>query len=141
MKSPGTLLLIVFLFLVATSFGQNDRKYQIRLQSGTIEPTANISSSKIKSLDRSLTRSGNKALVLVQFETMPDQSRREQLRKAGVELQEYVSGNAYTAIVRGALSADVLKRTGARAVVELSPSQKMEPRLAKGRVPDWAKKR
>lgn len=138
MKSPGTLLLIVFLFLVATSFGQNDRKYQIRLQSGTIEPTANISSSKIKSLDRSLTRSGNKALVLVQFETMPDQSRREQLRKAGVELQEYVSGNAYTAIVRGALSADVLKRTGARAVVELNATQKIQQSLGRGRIPTWA---
>src|SRR5690606_30749247 len=49
-----------------------------------------------------------------------------------------MSGNAFTAIVRGPLSADVLKRAGARAVVELKAAQKIQATLGKGRIPSWA---
>ncbi len=65
---------------------------------------------------------------------------KRQLIAAGIQLHDYIPNNAYTATVTGNLNAITLKNTKVRAVVELTPEQKMEPSLANGIFPNWAVK-
>jgi hypothetical protein len=62
------------------------------------------------------------------------------LQQAGIELLDYVPNNAYTVTVAGLLNTDLLTQVKARAVIALTPEQKMQPSLAKGIYPAWAEK-
>lgn len=140
MKLLQKLLLVFLLFFAVQLSAQKQSIYRIQLQSGILEPAPNISSGKIKAIDRSLQRTKNRTVLLLQFETMPGKATREKLRQAGIELKEYVSGNAFMAVVSRNLDASQLKRAGVRAAVQLGPSQKMDARLARGQFPAWAQR-
>lgn len=140
MKLLQKLLLVFLLFFAVQLSAQKQSIYRIQLQSGILEPAPNISSGKIKAIDRSLQRTKNRTVLLLQFETMPGKATREKLRQAGIELKEYVSGNAFMAVVGRNLDASQLKRAGVRAAVQLGPSQKMDARLARGQFPSWAQR-
>jgi hypothetical protein len=121
------------------AFTQNNSN-RIYLRNSTITPAENIRQGYVDSLNARLPRSNNKALVLIQFNKLPTENQRKELLSNGVELLEFLSGNAYTATINGNINASVLSRVKARSVIEISPELKMSTALARGQIASWAVK-
>jgi hypothetical protein len=140
MKLNPILLATALLFLSFSSSGQADLKYDLFLKNGSFSPSKNITADKIDELNRKTPKADGKSFLIIQFEKIPSQADRSQLQQAGIELLDYVPNNAYTATVSGSLNAALLEKVKARAVITLTPEQKMQPTLSKGIYPPWAVK-
>ena len=131
-------LLSTLVLLCSLLHAQNN--FSIAFRNGTVRPEANLRKSFIDSFSKKLVRSHNRSLLVLQFENIPSEKERKALSANGIELLEYVSGNAFTATVTGDLTLSALIQGRARSVMELSPRQKMNPMLARGFLPAWAVK-
>ncbi len=119
---------------------EDDSRYNLLLKSGAFIPQKNITDDKLNQFNRKAIRTTGKTFAVIQFEHIPAASEKKQLQEAGIELLEYIPNNAYTVTITGSLNASLLTQIKARAVVELSAEQKMQPGLAKGNFPAWAVK-
>src|SRR5215217_1446493 len=128
----------ILLFFSSTLPAQN--KFSISLKNGAINPELNIRQTFVDSFNKRAIRINDKAFVVLQFETIPTDNIRKELSANGIELLEYVSGNAYTATIRGNLNSSGITQSGIRSIVELTPQQKMNDYFAKGLIPSWAVK-
>lgn len=135
-------LLTVFYLPVKAQqvISSNDNRYILQLRSGSFIPGRNISQDQLTTLNRKGVSIDGKKFTIIQFESIPTEAQRNQLRQSGIELLEYIPNNAYTALVTGQLSISVLTQAKARAIVELSPEQKMQPELATENFPPHAVK-
>jgi hypothetical protein len=125
--------------LSGTVLAQNVKDYKLMLKSGSFTPKKNISENEKAGVNLRTSKTG-KSFVIIQFEEIPTKEEREQLKKEGVELLDYIPNYAYTAIISGSTTQNTLARMRGRAMIELSPEQKMEPDLANGRFPVHAVK-
>jgi hypothetical protein len=138
---PNPIPLIAALFLLTfSSSAQEETKYQLLLKSGSFIPTKNISVPALDLLSHRLFRTEEKSFVIIQFENIPTDAERQLLINSGIELLDYIPHFAYTATIAGALKADIFQNVKARAIVDLSPQQKMDENLAYGIFPAWAVK-
>jgi hypothetical protein len=138
MKLTRLTLLGIVVFFCSTVLAQNN--FSISFRNGALRPDTNIRQSFVDSFNKRAVRVNNKSLVVLQFEKLPNESARKILSANGIELLEYISGNAYTATVRGPLKAVGLQQAQARSIVELAPQQKMNVYFAQGKIPSWALK-
>jgi hypothetical protein len=125
---------------VVSSQRQDENRYRLSLKSGSFIPSANISDTAIEAMNKKAFRPGGKSFIVIQFERIPTEAEKQLLKLDGIELLDYIPNNAYTATVSGSLNQPALKRVRTRAVVELTPEQKMQPTLAAGLFPHWAVK-
>lgn len=132
------LLLAAALVCSPVLFAQNP--FSITLRTGTVTPQPNLRQSFIDSFNAKAPRVHNKAFVVLQFEKLPTEDERKELAANGIELLDYVSGNAYTASVNGNLKTVGLKKANLRSVIQLTPQQKMSSSFAQGVIPPWAVK-
>jgi len=131
--------LIAFLLVTCfTATAQQDARFALLLKSGAVFPTKNISTSRVDSFNNRSSRTAGKSFAILQFEQLPTAAERQQLLQAGIELLDYIPNNAYTATITGLLSEATLQRVQARAIIEPSPQQKMQPQLARGLFPTYA---
>lgn len=140
MKFNPVPVIAALLLLSISSQAQEDIKYKLSLKNGAIIPEKNITTDKINELNRKVPQAGGRSFLIIQFETIPAEAQRNQLKQAGIELLDYVPNNAYTATVTGSLNTTLLLQVKARAIVALTPEQKMSPSLASGIYPPWAVK-
>ncbi|HET9430366.1 MAG TPA: hypothetical protein VFO70_04275, partial [Chitinophagaceae bacterium] len=131
-----TLSTLLSLFTQA----QNNPGYELMLKSGSFVPQRNITTEYLLRFNKDVARTGEKSFAILQFENIPSVDQRNQLKQAGIELLEYIPNNAYTVIISKNLPIDVLQRAKARALIELSADQKMQPQLSKGIFPASAVK-
>jgi len=124
---------------VRNAEGQVKPEPKLYLKSGTIIPEKNISADLNKSGLRTAAPAA-KSLVIIQFEILPDESGREELRNAGIELLDYIPDNAYMATVKNGFDTKLLNKTLARSIITLDPDQKMQAALANGHFPGHAEK-
>lgn len=131
--------LLLTSLLIGNVKGQKRQDYQILLKSGSIVPERNVSSVTGRSnATFRLSTAGQKSFVIIQFDDIPTEAERRELKAEGVELLEYIPNYAYTATIAAGGNTSALARTKGRAVVELSPEQKMQPGLASGNIPPHA---
>ncbi len=125
--------------LIGNVRGQKRQDYQILLKSGSIVPERNVSSAtgRANAAFR-LSTAGQKSFVIIQFDDIPTQEERRELQAEGIELLEYIPNYAYTATIAAGSNPGALARSKGRAIVELSPEQKMQPGLASGNIPPHA---
>lgn len=138
MKTMLQIILAVLLLTPLITRAQGD--YKIVLRNGTLNPEKNISENRLREINTRLVPIFKKSFVVIQFETSPTEQVRQELKAAGIELLDYVPNNAYTATVTGTLSNPSLVKSGARAVIPLSPAQKMSVALVNRTIPAHAKK-
>ncbi|MDP4261023.1 MAG: S8 family serine peptidase [Bacteroidota bacterium] len=138
MKFNPVPVLAALLLLSFTSSAQEDHQFDLLLKSGKITPEKNITADKISELDRKVSRTAGKSFLVIQFDKVPSETERRQLQQAGIELLDYIPNNAYTVTVTGSLNSVLLEQVKARAVIALTPTQKMQPDLANGIYPAWA---
>lgn len=140
MRSNPFPLIAVLLLCSFFSAAQNTSRYKLSLNSGEFIPVKNIDDIVEPDGNQRTAKAGVKSFLIIQFENIPTIAERKELKDNGIDLQEYVPNNAFTAVITGAISKAALKKAKARAVVELTPEQKMEPSLAKGIFPNRATK-
>ena len=131
-----TICVLVSLFSLAQDAGQ----YNLLLKTGTISPEKNITSERLNEFNRRAVRTNEKTFAIIQFEQLPTEAEKHQLKLSGIELLDYIPNNAYTVTITGSLDEIILSQVKARAVVELSPSQKMHTTISSGLFPAWAVK-
>ena len=81
-----------------------------------------------------------KSFVIIQFDKIPTEQEKNELKAEGIELLDYVPNYAYTATITGSLNSSALSARNARAIVTLTAEQKMQVSLASGILPDHAVK-
>ena len=106
MRSRPIALAVIMLLSSILSVAQQSGRYEIRLRGGSFTPDPNISVENIEVLNQQ----GKGCFVLVQFEVLPTTAVKEEMRKSGIHLLDFVPGNAYTATIDGRLDADILKK-------------------------------
>src|SRR6187399_2698393 len=131
---PITILLCLFSII---SFSQ-DTSSALQLRSGKVFPEKNITQEKVKTFTEQLQKINGKSFAVLQFEQLPSESSKQDLAASGIQLLEYISGNAYTICITKNIDYTILQKAGARSIFELSPLQKMHPAMAKGIFPSWA---
>jgi hypothetical protein len=144
--NPIPLLTALFVLGVCSSTqaqkvpSSDDARYRLQLLNSDFVPEKNIDADKLTRLNRKTARVSGKSFAIIQFEGIPTTEEREQLKRAGIELLDYIPNYAYTATIKDSLSLNLLKKVKARAVVDISPQQKMLPDMAKGIFPSYAVK-
>ncbi|HEY6062960.1 MAG TPA: S8 family serine peptidase [Chitinophagaceae bacterium] len=133
-------VIAALLLLYLSSAAQDDSRYSILLNSGAFIPEKNIVAEKLDQFNRTAARTSGKTFAIIQFENIPNANERLQLSQQGIELLDYIPNNAYTVTISGSLTSDLLTQVKARAIIGLSATQKMQPKLAKGNFPSWAVK-
>lgn len=134
---PIPLFLLLCLFSI-TSTAQKDLSSALQLRSGSITPEKNINPEGVKSFTERLQKVNGKSFAVLQFENLPTDATRKQLSDAGVQLLEFIPGKGFTVCITKDIGHSLLQAVGARAILELSPTQKMHPSLAKNMFPSWA---
>src|SRR5688572_7042765 len=134
---PIPFIILLCLFSIF-SFSQRDTSSALQLRSGKVFPEKNITQENVKSFAGQLQKVNGKSFAVLQFQQIPSESRKQELAASGIQLLEYISGNAYTICITKNIDHTILQKAGARSIFELSPVQKMHPVMAKGIFPSWA---
>lgn len=133
-------LITCCLLISFSTWAQTDSHRQLLLKSGTITPVKNITPEAINTFNRNAQTAQEKKFAVIQFEQIPTEAVKQQLRQQGIELLDYIPHNAYTVTISGSLNATVLVQAKASAVIELTAMQKMQPQVAQGNFPAYAVK-
>jgi len=131
-------LTTLFILLSIISFSQKDESSALQLRSGKVFTEKNINEENVKSFTERLQKVNGKSFAVLQFEQLPSETKKQELAASGIQLLEYISGNAYTICISKSIDQTILQRAGARSILELSAEQKMHPSMAKGIFPSWA---
>lgn len=140
MKAHPLPLIAAFLLLSFPALSQQDSAYRLLLRSGSFIPEKNITTNATQEFNRKASRVDGQSFAIIQFEHIPSADERQQLLKSGITLVDYIPNNAYTASIKGMVSENALQQVKARAIVELSPEQKMPSLFAKEIIPPWSVK-
>ena len=132
---PFTTLLCLFSII---SFAQKESANALQLRSGKYFTEENITGENVKSFTGRLQKINGKSFAVLQFEQLPSEQKKKELATAGIQLLEYITGNAYTVCITKNIDHTILKNARARSILELSPEQKMHPAMARGVFPSWA---
>lgn len=138
MRFRPIILLAGCLFTSIFSIAQDSLQYTIALKSGGFIPRYNITNEELNLFGRSAFKTEGKLLAVIQFQHIPTPQQRKQLKEAGIELLDFIAGNAYHVAITGELNPALLQQVNARSVFNLSATQKMEEGLAKGYYPSWS---
>lgn len=137
---PGLLWLCFLCTATSVLHAQKDIQFEMQLQDKKIIPEENITEAAIAGIENKASSHNNHTLYFLQFYQLPDERQKETLRHQGIVLQDYVSANTYLAYVTGKLNPQLLKTMNARAVLNISPSQKMAERLQRDITPAYAQR-
>ena len=136
MKYNQTVLLIALCLISSVSLAQ--KKPLLFLKSGPVSVETEIKQSSLDSFNKKVSRYNNKAFAVLQFESIPTEGTKKALKANGIELLDYLPDNAYTVSITGNANLAILQQAKAKALMQLSPQQKMESGLSKGFIPSWA---
>ncbi len=140
MRSNPIPLISAFLLLSFQAFSQNDSVYHLFLKTGSFIPKRNIDSIFTQEFNRRAARVEGQSLAIIQFEHIPTADEQQQLLKSGLTLIDYIPSNAYTVSIKGLVNEKILHQVKARAIIELTPDQKMSLPLSAGIAPSWSVK-
>lgn len=119
---------------------QEVSRYTLKLNSGSFIPASNISADQLSRFQQQAAKTSGKSFAVIQFEKIPTEAQKQQLKQAGIQLLDYIPDNAYTATISQMPDLAFLQQLKARSVIELTAAQKMSPQLSAGDFPPRAVK-
>lgn len=119
------------LFLPAMLYAQD---YAIQIQSGVFTPPANGPVTQ-KLLPNEIIN--GKYYRLIQFYNLPTEAEKKRLAGLGVQLENYLPTNTYTALVPATLDPALLG-SNVRALFSFGPAQKLSAALVQKAYPSHA---
>ncbi len=142
MKQFATTLASLLLALITPIFllAQTQGDFSIYLNSGKFVPDNNI--NFVTKSDDVFQKSIflDKHYVAIQFYALPNQSTKDQLHAAGIDLGDYLPNNTYAAAVSKDISIASLKLFNIRGIFQLAAYQKAGSLLLTGNAPAHAVK-
>jgi hypothetical protein len=132
------LLIACFSFYRANAQDENG-KFDLLFLSGAVTPAANVNNLE-KIILKDNERTADKLYRIIQFNDIPSNTVKEQLKNAGIELLTYVPNHAYFAAINSNVDIAVMRTSGfnIRAILAVDSKFKIHPLLSNGLVPDWA---
>ncbi len=135
--SISTSVLFILLFPLALA-AQPSQDYRIQLHSGEFVPEKNIHTlSKASGVLRN-SLFLEKHYVTIQFNSLPDNAMKAQLKASGVELIDYIPNYAFTAAISANINLNVLRSFPIRSIFQFSPLQKANREVLDKQVPPHA---
>lgn len=139
MKCSSILAKAVFaLFFLGYLAGNAQNSKSIQFKSGDYTPENNIGKNIAQ------TSYINNELVngfyyrIVQFETIPSTQQKEELKKAGIELLNYLPKNAFYASISTTAKLSELLSKKATSIISIAPTFKLNKVLKSKNYPKWA---
>ena len=131
------LSLLSLSFFTAVSFGQQG-DYRLLLKQGTFLPEENARELSKGSSVFQRSAYGDKYYMVVQFREIPTDQEKQDLRRAGVTLIDYLPNFAFTAAMARQTDLASLPRYDVRSVFSLNAIQKTIPAVFSNAVPAHA---
>src|SRR5262245_63591 len=121
MRSNPIPMIAALMLVPILATAQDQINYELRLRSGAFTPAFNISFDKVNEFNQNSYKAAGKTFALIQFERIPAEEQKQEMRRHGIELLDYVPYNAYTVTITGASDVAFLLAMKARALLELTP--------------------
>ena len=122
---------------------QQKPQHEIRLLGKSWTPAAGVSQETERALAAQAKAAREKGQVrihaLVQLHDVPDESRRNELSRDGLELGAYATGNAWITAIPVDRATAAARRPEVRSIQPWTADRKLHPRLAEGRIASWAR--
>ncbi len=138
MKKQITFIKTLLLLIFSNGLFAQQNDYSILLKSGNFIPSENISTLTKNAEVFQKSIFDNRHYVIIQFNALPSQAEKDQLKAAGIQLIDYIPNNAFTASVSENFSLNGFKSFPLRSVFQFSAEQKTIPEILKGNVPAHA---
>ena len=132
--------LFIFLFFPGLLFAQGNNSYDILLNSGKFIPQENVTNLSKGSDIFKKSLFNDKYYVVIQFRSLPTEALKDQLKKLGVELLDYIPNNAYTASVNQTTDVTMFSNFSIRSVFYMTSVQKADAALLLNSTPAHALK-
>lgn len=120
----------LFLLVTFASYSQ-EKSYQIQLLNGSLLPKVNT-----QSFVSELSKQKEFSCKIIQFYDIPTSKERLELKKAGIELDDYIPNYAYIATFAKNRNLDVFNTIKVRAVFDLDNRFKLSHELYKKQYPN-----
>jgi hypothetical protein len=135
-------LLSLLQLIVNLSWAQrlDQNQYTVTLNEKNITPAANFQEMRkgLKSLRLTNVPSQADHFIL-QFVSLPNLEEQKQLKSHGVNLLNYVQGNAYfVSVSSGFYNIDKSASVNIRSLIDIMPEYKINAKLASGNIPEYA---
>lgn len=127
----------IFLVITLCFFDAASQPGILRLKNRTIRVESNAASFNFTTVAKSEPIDG-KVYRIISFNGCLQPSQRNELSKAGIELQHYIPDHSYTATISKPVAGEFLLRQNIRSIFKLQPEDKLSARLRQGRHPVWA---
>ena len=137
MKKFFTLLTFwSLIFLPGMLYAQQD--YTIRTHAGNFIPVDNVRTLTKSSPVFSRSAFDNMHYMVIQFNSLPSDAIKAQMKAAGIILVDYIPNLAFTAAVKGSINMEVFKSFPLRSAFQFTPEQKTIPDLLSRQFPSHA---
>jgi hypothetical protein len=103
----------------------------VRFSNGNFSGNKNLLQGKPDPETLKATRFADKMYVLVQFQSLPGTTVKQEMAMQGIQLFDYLPGNAYMAEIPASIDLTSLKKYAASGVYTVASNYKISPRLSK----------
>ncbi|MEJ7588208.1 MAG: S8 family serine peptidase, partial [Ferruginibacter sp.] len=119
---------IFFLFISTVVFAQNSGE-DVLFSTGRFKTEKNITKRSFRKEAITNSGLGQQYFLLVQFSALPSGKVQENLKRAGVELHDYLPGNAFLATVRDNFNFSSAGVFSIISIDAIPPFYKIDPRI------------
>ncbi len=126
---------MIIMLSPTTLIAQNNKSYNILLNSGEFVPKENINGLNKDNVVFNKSSFGDSYYLVLQFSTFPTENEKAQLKSAGITLMDYIPNNAFTAVLSNDFDIRALHSYGVRSIFQLDLKQKTVPLLIEGNFP------
>ena len=121
------LVILSQLFFIAVTAQENASS--IRLKNGAIAKTRNLQNETLLNEARRDLQYKDRLYTIIQFNQLPGETTRKALTADGIVLYNYISGNAYFAVLPENFNPATLKKYNANGLYQPEPVNKIDNRL------------
>src|SRR4051794_8136295 len=104
------VLLGFFLLLFSSTLSAQEKRSVLQLRTGIVTLEPNLRTTVVDSLNATLPRFHNKAILILRFESIPSGTSKQVLSENGIELLNYLSENSFTASISFPIDISVIQK-------------------------------
>ena len=123
------LYLFLLFFISLFSIQLQAQEQAVRFANGNFITGSNIKKQGFKKENIEPARFGDSYYVVVQFEILPAKQAQDNLKKAGIQLEEYIPGNAYLAAINKNFDFATARQYGINSINTLPAIYKIGKQL------------
>ncbi|PKQ68065.1 S8 family serine peptidase [Raineya orbicola] len=129
---------LLSLFLLVWGLCAFSQDYRLMLQSGSKPDAIGLEQYASRKVSLLGSRMGNGNYVILQFHQIPTHSQKEEIRRAGIQLFDYLPHFAFWAYLPDEVSSSNLQNLGVKSIYPYAPTDKIAKLITDKGIPDWA---